>query len=75
MVMELLENWSAMELVKIYMKNLKFQISVLADTGPLIQEGMCLAIEPMINMGTHEVLTEKDDWTVSTKDGSLFCSF
>ena len=47
----------------------------LADTGPLIQEGMCLAIEPMINMGTHEVLTESDKWTVSTKDGLCSAHF
>ena len=46
-----------------------------ADTGPLIQEGMCLAIEPMINMGTHEVLTESDKWTVSTKDGLCSAHF
>lgn len=28
-----------------------------------------LAIEPMINMGTKEVYTEQDGWTVKTKDG------
>ena len=37
--------------------------------GPRIEEGMCFAIEPMINMGLPEVYTKKDGWTVCTKDG------
>ncbi|MDI9606169.1 MAG: type I methionyl aminopeptidase [Bacteroidota bacterium] len=37
-------------------------------TGPLIQNGMCLAIEPMINMGGKKVVFESDGWTVRTKD-------
>ena len=37
-------------------------------TGPLIQNGMCIAIEPMINMGGRKVVFEKDGWTVRTKD-------
>ena len=37
-------------------------------TGPLIQNGMCIAIEPMINMGSKNVVFEKDGWTVRTKD-------
>lgn len=39
--------------------------------GPRLQEGMVLAIEPMVNMGSHEVKTLKDDWTVVTVDKSL----
>ena len=39
------------------------------DSGPKIKEGMCFAIEPMINMGAPEVYTKKDGWTVCTKDG------
>ena len=39
--------------------------------GPLIKNGMCIAIEPMINMGTWEVEWLDDDWTVVTKDHSL----
>ena len=39
------------------------------DTGPIIQEGMCFAIEPMINLGTDAVFTKTDNWTVCTKDG------
>ena len=38
-------------------------------TGFEIKEGLCLAIEPMINLGTHDVFTKKDNWTVCTKDG------
>ena len=38
-------------------------------SGPKIKEGMCFAIEPMINMGMSEVYTKKDGWTVCTKDG------
>jgi len=37
-------------------------------SSPRILEGMVLAIEPMINMGTHEVKILKDGWTVITKD-------
>lgn len=37
--------------------------------GPVLQSGMVLAIEPMINMGTYEVRTMPDGWTVVTADG------
>lgn len=37
-------------------------------TGPLLKKGMCIAIEPMINMGGKNVVFEKDGWTVRTKD-------
>jgi len=39
-----------------------------AGRGPRLQAGMTLAIEPMVNMGTHEVTTLLDNWTVVTKD-------
>ena len=38
-------------------------------SGPVMKEGLVLAIEPMINMGRKEVFTDKDGWTVRTKDG------
>ncbi|HYM94161.1 MAG TPA: type I methionyl aminopeptidase [Chitinophagaceae bacterium] len=38
-------------------------------TGHKMQEGLVLAIEPMINLGKKEVYTEQDGWTVRTKDG------
>ncbi len=39
--------------------------------GIRLRAGMTLAIEPMINMGTHEVYWLDDDWTVVTADGKL----
>ena len=36
--------------------------------GPLIKEGMCIAIEPMINMGSRNFVIERDGWTCRTKD-------
>lgn len=43
--------------------------------GPRLQAGMALAIEPMVNVGTHEVVVMPDRWTVITKDGSLSAHF
>ena len=37
--------------------------------GPKLKENAVLAIEPMINMGTKDVYTEEDGWTVRTRDG------
>jgi len=39
------------------------------NTGPVLKEGMTLAIEPMLNQGEHRVYTKSDEWTVVTKDG------
>ena len=39
--------------------------------GPRLLPGMTLAIEPMVNIGTHEVRILKDRWTVVTVDGKL----
>lgn len=36
--------------------------------GPLLKNGMCLAIEPMINMGSRNIIIERDGWTCRTKD-------
>ena len=36
--------------------------------GPLIKNGMCIAIEPMINMGSRNIVIEQDGWTCRTKD-------
>lgn len=43
--------------------------------GPLLREGMTLAIEPMINAGTWKVDVMDDGWTAVTKDGSLSAHF
>lgn len=37
--------------------------------GPAIKEGLVLAIEPMINLGTHKVKQLSDGWTIITQDG------
>ena len=36
-------------------------------TGPLIKNGMVIAIEPMINMGSKNIVIERDGWTTRTK--------
>jgi len=41
----------------------------IPGSGSKIEVGMCFAIEPMINMGSPEIYTKKDGWTVCTKDG------
>ncbi len=38
------------------------------DTGPRLKSGWCLAIEPMVNLGTHQTETLSDGWTVVTAD-------
>jgi methionyl aminopeptidase len=42
---------------------------------PVLREGMVLAIEPMVNIGTDEVETLDDGWTVVTRDRSLSVHF
>ncbi|MDX2040929.1 MAG: type I methionyl aminopeptidase [Acidobacteriota bacterium] len=44
-------------------------------TGPKLKEGWVLAIEPMVNIGTHEVQVLSDGWTVKTKDGKYSSHF
>ena len=39
--------------------------------GPRLVKGMTIAVEPMVNVGTHEVRVLKDGWTVVTADGKL----
>lgn len=43
--------------------------------GVLIKNGMTLAIEPMLNIGTHDTLQLEDGWTVVTADGELSAHF
>ena len=43
--------------------------------GPRLVDGMVLAIEPMINLGTREVLTDEDGWTIVTKDRKVSAHF
>jgi methionyl aminopeptidase len=46
-----------------------------AGTGPELEEGMVLAIEPMVNVGTHHVRMGSDNWAVYSQDGSLAAHF
>jgi methionyl aminopeptidase len=43
--------------------------------GPLLAEGMTLAIEPMITAGRPEVVLLEDRWSILTEDGSLSAHF
>ncbi len=43
--------------------------------GPILKEGMVIAIEPMINAGDWRVTLDADNWTYLTKDGSLSAHF
>lgn len=43
--------------------------------GPRLKAGMCLAIEPMVNIGTYEVEVLEDNWTVVTKDQKFSAHF
>jgi len=42
-----------------------------AGKGPVLKAGMTLCIEPMVNEGTHKIVTLEDGWTVVTADGKL----
>ena len=47
----------------------------MPDPGPVLSLGEALAIEPMVNIGTHEVKIKKNGWTVVTLDGSWSAHF
>jgi len=47
----------------------------VAGTGLVLKQGMALAIEPMVNAGTHRVRLENDGWTVRTADGKPSAHF
>ena len=46
-----------------------------AERGLQIKEGLCIAIEPMVNIGGADTRTLEDRWTVVTADGSLSAHF
>lgn len=46
-----------------------------AGRGLELQPGLCLAIEPMLTLGSHEVEVRSDGWTVVTRDGSVAAHF
>ena len=43
--------------------------------GPLLEDGMTIAIEPMLNAGTYQIEVLPDHWTIITRDGSLSAHF
>jgi methionyl aminopeptidase len=43
--------------------------------GPILKKGMVLAIEPMLNQGSSDVVILGDQWTVVTRDRKLSCHF
>tara|TARA_B100001142_G_scaffold274920_1_gene283099 strand:- start:735 stop:1478 length:744 start_codon:yes stop_codon:yes gene_type:complete len=45
------------------------------NTGAELKEGMCLAIEPMLNEGTEKIITKEDGWTICTEDGKPSAHF
>ena len=49
--------------------------SVATFTDVELKEGMCLAIEPMVNVGSRHIKTDSDGWTIRTKDGSSSAHF
>ena len=44
-------------------------------TGPVLKEGMTIAVEPMLNLGTHKIYILDDDWTIITRDGKPSAHF
>jgi len=45
------------------------------NQGYKLHAGMCIAIEPMINLGSREIYTDKDGWTILTADGKASAHF
>jgi methionyl aminopeptidase len=43
--------------------------------GPMLTPGMTLALEPMINAGSSEIVVLDDRWSIVTEDGSLSAHF
>jgi len=52
-----------------------FSNPVTSDLNIELKEGMCLAIEPMVNMGTRYIKTDSDGWTIRTEDGNASAHF
>jgi methionyl aminopeptidase len=46
-----------------------------AGKGPLLEEGMVLAVEPMVTAGRHPVRMGDDGWAIFSQDGSLAAHF
>ena len=46
-----------------------------AGYGPVLKQGMTIAVEPMINLGTKRVKVLKDNWTAVTLDKKISAHF
>ena len=46
-----------------------------ANTGPWLEAGMTIAIEPMVTLGTNKIVVAPDNWTITTADGSMSAHF
>ena len=46
-----------------------------ANTGPVLKEGMVIAVEPMLNLGTADIYVLDDDWTIITADNKPSAHF
>ena len=46
-----------------------------ANRGPVLKEGMCLAIEPMLTLGRRDICILDDEWTIETIDNSPSAHF
>jgi methionyl aminopeptidase len=44
-------------------------------TGVFLETGLCIAIEPMVSMGSHKTKVERNGWTVVTRDGATTAHF
>lgn len=47
----------------------------MKNTGPILKEGMVIAVEPMLNLGTRQIYILDDDWTVITGDNKPSAHF
>ena len=45
------------------------------NTGPILKEGMVIAVEPMLNLGTRQIFILDDDWTIITGDNKPSAHF
>ena len=52
-----------------------FSNPISADHNVELKEGMCLAIEPMVNLGSRHIKTDLDGWTIRTQDGQPSAHF
>lgn len=45
------------------------------NTGQMLRKGMTIAIEPIAAMGSGKIITDADNWTIRTRDGSMAAQF